>query len=100
MKGVQNGVDIQRLKCPRVRQCTSLVSNIQRAIIEPDVRFDRDRTDRDGAIEGHISPIVVVTVDQLRYDALGQACWVGIEWCLVTLIEDVLQCGRDVGIDC
>lgn len=47
------------------------MSDIERAVVEPDVSFDGDRTDRDGAVEGYVSPVVVVAVDQFGNDALG-----------------------------
>ena len=77
MQRIQNRIDIQRLKRPPRRQGATFMPDIERAIVEPDIRFHRHGAYGKRAVEGHIAPVVVVAVDSfLRFDGLAGA-WVG-----------------------
>lgn len=47
------------------------MANMECSVEEPDVCFHGYCTNGYGAVERNLSPIVVVTVDELWYDALG-----------------------------
>lgn len=62
MEGIQDRVDIERLKGTACGQSTLLMPDIESTIVEPDIGFYGYGTHRESAVEGHISPVVVMTV--------------------------------------
>nr|POE72892.1 hypothetical protein CFP56_30831 [Quercus suber] len=48
---VEDGVDVQRGERPAVGECAPLVSDVQRAVVEPDIGFDADGADGEGGVE-------------------------------------------------
>lgn len=80
MQDGEDGLDVQRVKGPRVGEGGLLVSHVQRAVVQPDVGLDGDAADREGGVEGHGAPVVVVTVERFGDDALCEAGGIGVLW--------------------
>ena len=65
--------------------------DVKRLVVKPYVRFDGSRARRQGAVEGHGSPVVVVAMNGDVEDALGQGGRICVEWWGVSFGEDVLE---------
>ena len=60
MEDIEDGLDVERGEGSGRRQGRLLVTDIQSAIVKPDVGLNRDTTDRQGREEGDVTPVVVV----------------------------------------
>jgi len=96
----QNGLNVQVVEGAFVGKSTLLVSDVQCAIVEPDVGLDAECSDGKCAVEGDRAPVVVMAMERLGHDALGEVGRVGVEWSLLSVREDVLEGlrERDVGL--
>lgn len=72
-------VDVQYVECYGVGQIGPFVSDVESGAVEPDVGFDGDGINTEGAVERHWSPVVVVSVERLGNDSLSQVDRVGVE---------------------
>ena len=74
-ESIQDRVDVEGLESAGCGQGTLLMADIESAIIEPNIGFDRYSTYGEGAVERHISPVVVVAVDSfLWFSGLAPVC--------------------------
>lgn len=90
MQHIQNGIDVQTFECSTGCQGSLFVTDVQCAIVEPDIRFDGDGTHGECAVERHVTPVVVVAVQWLGDNALGQTRRIVIEGAFMGLAEYVL----------
>jgi len=97
---VEDGLDVEGIEGAGGRERGLLVADVQGVVVEPDVRFDRDGADGEGAVEGEGPPVVVVRVQGFGHDALGQVGGVGVEGPLLGVGEDGLEglAEGDVGL--
>ena len=65
--------------------------DIKCIVVQPDVCFDGDGADREGAVEREGAPVVVVAMNGDGEYILSQARWIGVEGCCVGIAQNSLK---------